>query len=77
MCITVEPGVYFVKELLTQVYNTEELRKFIIREKLDNFWNFGGVRIESDVVVTATGAENITHVPRTVEQIEEWMSSGR
>jgi Xaa-Pro dipeptidase len=74
MCITVEPGVYFVKDLLAELYNNAELRKFIVQEKLDNFWTFGGVRIESDVIVTATGAENITKVPRTVDEIEEWMS---
>jgi Xaa-Pro dipeptidase len=75
MCITVEPGVYFVKDLLSELYNKEELKKFIVREKLDNFWSFGGVRIESDVVVTSTGVENLTQVPRTVEEIEQWMAT--
>jgi Xaa-Pro dipeptidase len=34
----------------------------------------GGVRIEDDVIVTAEGAESMTHVPRTVEEVEAVMS---
>ena len=34
------------------------------------------VRIEDDVVITATGCELLTDVPRTVEEIEAWMQKG-
>ncbi len=34
------------------------------------------VRIEDDIVVTATGVELLTCVPRTVEEIEAWIQSG-
>ncbi len=34
------------------------------------------VRIEDDIVVTATGVELLTCVPRTVGEIEAWMRSG-
>jgi Xaa-Pro dipeptidase len=36
--------------------------------------NFGGVRIEDDVIVTANGIENMTQLPRTVEEIEAIMA---
>jgi Xaa-Pro aminopeptidase len=75
MVITVEPGIYFIKPLLHELYNNADLTQFIVKEKLDLFHEFGGVRIESDVVITATGVENMTDVPRTVDEIEAWMKN--
>lgn len=37
----------------------------------------GGVRIEDDIIITADGMENMTKVPRTVEEIEACMATGR
>ena len=34
------------------------------------------VRIEDDIVVTATGMELLTNVPRIVEEVEAWMQRG-
>lgn len=45
-----------------------------MKETLDRFWNFGGVRIEDDVLVTKDGVENFAIVPRTVQEIEMWMA---
>ena len=74
MVITVEPGVYFIKPLLHELYNNPALSQFIVKEKLDRFHEFGGVRIESDVIITANGVEVMTEVPRTVGDIEIWMN---
>ena len=38
--------------------------------------NFGGVRIEDDVIVTAHGSESMTNVPRTVKEVEAVMAGG-
>jgi Xaa-Pro aminopeptidase len=58
MCFTVEPGLYFAAN---RMETPEELRGL-------------GVRIEDDVVVTATGYENLTaSVPKEIADVEAWM----
>lgn len=74
MYVTIEPGCYFIKPLLEKAYNDPEQSKFLVKENLDRFWTFGGVRIEDDVLITKTGVENFSVVPRTVAEIETWMA---
>lgn len=74
MYVTVEPGCYFIKPLLEKAYADPNQSKFLVKENLDRFWNFGGVRIEDDVLITETGVENFSIVPRTVEEVEAWMA---
>jgi Xaa-Pro aminopeptidase len=58
--LTVEPGLYFKPD--------DELVPPALRGI--------GVRIEDDIVITATGNENLsTAVPRTSADVEAWMAS--
>jgi len=77
MVITVEPGIYFIDALLEPALANPAYAPFLVPEVLARFRNFGGVRIEDDVLVTATGCENLTHVPREVDEIERVMAEGR
>ncbi|XP_059152163.1 xaa-Pro dipeptidase-like [Physella acuta] len=77
MVITIEPGCYFIDHLLDAALNDERHKKFIVEEVLRRFRRFGGVRIEDDIAITETGVENLTCVPRTVEEIERVMAEGR
>ncbi|CCW62082.1 unnamed protein product [Phytomonas sp. EM1] len=72
--ITVEPGCYFNQALMEKLLSDETLKFFVNEEMLNEYWNFGGVRIESDVLVTEDGAINYTCVPRTVDEIESTMA---
>lgn len=59
MVFTIEPGLYFQPDDLTV---PEELRGI-------------GVRIEDDILVTETGAENLSAaIPRTADEVEAWMA---
>lgn len=44
---------------------------------LDKYWSVGGVRIEDNVVVTETGYDNLTTVPKAVEEVEKLVQEGQ
>ncbi|KAG7467878.1 hypothetical protein MATL_G00136860 [Megalops atlanticus] len=77
MVLTVEPGIYFINHLLDQALASPAQRCFINNDVLARFRSFGGVRIEDDIAVTANGIELLTCVPRTVEEIEEFMAQAQ
>lgn len=74
MYVTIEPGCYFIEPLLKKALEDPNQSKFLVKENIDRFWEFGGIRIEDDVLITKTGVENFSIVPRTVEEIEDWMA---
>ena len=76
MVITVEPGIYFIEALLGPALADPKLSRYLALKVVERFRGFGGVRIEDDVAVTTTGADNLTRVPRTVDEIESVMTGG-
>lgn len=73
MVLTIEPGCYFIDHLIDAALKDESLNQFINEDKINEYRGFGGVRIEDDVIVTETGVELMSIVPRTVDEIESWM----
>uniref|UniRef100_A0A7S1UG11 Peptidase M24 domain-containing protein n=2 Tax=Phaeomonas parva TaxID=124430 RepID=A0A7S1UG11_9STRA len=77
MCLTVEPGLYFVDCLLDRAMaEGSEMARFFVPEEIAPYRGFGGVRLEDVVVVTADGVVNYTLCPRTVEEVEDVMAGG-
>ena len=77
MCVTVEPGLYFIRRLLDQGYNDEEVAGYFNKEVIESFMKeVQAVRIEDMVHVGDSGAELLTtDLPRTRSAIEACMAS--
>ena len=68
---TIEPGIYFIPELIDQWRGSKNFAAFINYEKVETYKNFGGVRNEEDYLITDTGARLLgKRIPRTVEEVE-------
>ena len=76
MVLSDEPGIYFIPYLLEQGFKDEKVSKYFVQDKIKEYYNFGGVRIEDDILITEDGCVNLTEgLPRTVEDIEKTMKS--
>ncbi len=75
-----EPGIYFIPALIEQWKAEGRCKEFVAYDKLEQFYDFGGIRIEDDLVITEDGCYQIgrdKHIPVTVEEIEEYMAAAR
>ncbi len=65
--VTVEPGLYFIPELLNDPVRRERYRDCVNWPLVEQHLALGGVRIEDNVVVTAGAPENLTAaIPKTL-----------
>jgi len=78
MILTVEPGCYFIRAVLLKAFSDPLYEPFLVKSEVEKYLDFGGIRIEDDVVVTKDGIENMTRfAPRSIGEIEELMAEGR
>jgi len=69
--LTVEPGIYFIPELIAQWKKTNKFENFIDYSKVETYLGFGGIRIEDDVLITKSGNRVLGHpIPKSVSDIE-------
>jgi Xaa-Pro aminopeptidase len=69
--VTVEPGIYFIPQLMDLWRSTGQCAEFIDFDELDKWRGFGGVRNEEDFLITADGSRRLgPRKPQTVDEIE-------
>lgn len=70
--LTVEPGIYFIPELIEMWKAENKLADYINYEKVEKYKNFGGIRIEDDIVVTESSCRVLgkNPIPKQVEDVE-------
>lgn len=73
--MTIEPGIYFIPELIDIWKSENKLAEFINYDIVESYKDFGGIRIEDDVLVTADGSRVLGKpIPKTVAEIEAIMT---
>ena len=69
--LTVEPGIYFIPQLMDRWRADGHCQEFIDFDELDKWRDFGGVRNEEDFLITGDGARRLGRAkPKTAEEIE-------
>jgi Xaa-Pro aminopeptidase len=69
--MTIEPGIYFIPELIDQWRGEKKFTDFLNYDKLEQYKGFGGCRNEENYVITETGARLLGKpLPKTVAGVE-------
>ena len=67
---TVEPGIYFIPDLMDKWRAEKQFTDFICYDKLDAWKDFGGMRNEEDYLITETGSRHLgLRKPVDIEEI--------
>ena len=68
---TVEPGCYFIPELIEKWKAEGKFKEFINYSKIDAYMSIGGIRIEDNVLITEKGHKILGKpIPKTVKEVE-------
>ncbi len=74
--ITIEPGLYFIPTLIDIWKKENKHAEFINYSKVEEYLDFGGVRIEDDVLITDDGNKVLgTPIPKTIDEVEQTMNN--
>lgn len=69
--LTIEPGVYFIPELMDLWRGQNKFTEFINYEKLFTYKDFSGIRNEEDYLITENGARLLgKKIPLRTEEVE-------
>lgn len=71
---TVEPGIYFIPELIKRWKKAGKFEEFLNYEEIEKYCDFGGMRYEGDFLITENGARRLGEkMPKYPEEIEQAM----
>ncbi|MCQ2266532.1 MAG: M24 family metallopeptidase, partial [Bacteroidaceae bacterium] len=77
--VTDEPGIYFIPDLI-DLWQREGINKdFLCFDHINEFRDFGGVRIEDDVLITPDGCRFLgeDRIPYHAQDVEAFVASNK
>ena len=77
--MTDEPGIYFIPALIDEWKAEGHCKEFLNYEMLETYKNFGGIRIEDDILITKDGCRFLgtKRIPYHPEELEAFMANNR
>ncbi|BCS86720.1 Xaa-Pro aminopeptidase [Prevotella herbatica] len=75
--VTDEPGIYFIPALIDEWKSNGHCKDFLNFDKLETYKDFGGIRIEDDVLITKDGCRFIgkDRIPYHPKDVENFMDN--
>lgn len=72
--LTVEPGIYFIPELINKLKQEQDFKNHVRFDRLEAYMDFGGIRIEDNILITANGHQILgDYIPKRCDEIENLM----
>ena len=69
--LTIEPGIYFIPQLIDMWQGQRKFLEFLNYDKIEAFRDFGGIRNEEDYLITNQGKRLLgKQKPKTIEEVE-------
>ena len=77
--VTDEPGIYFIPHLIDLWRQEGHCKEFLNFDKLETYKDFGGIRIEDDLLITSDGCRFLgkSRIPYHPQELEEFMSTNK
>jgi len=75
--MTDEPGIYFIPVLIDEWKSNGHCKDFLCFDKIETYRDFGGIRIEDDVLITKDGCRFLgqKRIPYHPAELEDFMKN--
>ncbi|MCQ2132733.1 MAG: Xaa-Pro aminopeptidase [Bacteroidaceae bacterium] len=73
--LTDEPGIYFIPALIDKWKAEGMYRDFLCYDKIEEYRDFGGIRLEDDILITDNGCRVLGEqiIPYHIDDVEEFI----
>lgn len=77
--MTDEPGIYFIPALIDDWKASGHCKEFLNFDKLETYKDFGGIRIEDDILITKDGCRFLGNdrIPYHPDDVEKYMAENK